>query len=141
MRKKGLFRRVDASDCLVPVDDHAEEVLAALGPNDKVLVWVHRPRYPEHHRFAFAVLQRIGEILGMDVEDVLESIKYDTHRWDYVTLWDGRKMPRTHSIAFESMSQPDFQRFWDETVAVLKDRLPKEAVDEIEEMLKTEKTQ
>lgn len=148
MRKKGLFRYGQpfvnyTTPVLVPINDHAHEALAALSPDRKALVWVHSARYPEHHRFAFAVFQRIAEILGMSVEDVLESIKYDTGRWDYVTLWDGRKTPRTHSIAFESMPQSDFQQFWNDTLAVLKDRLPEEAYQEIAEMLKpqTEKDQ
>lgn len=138
MRKKGLFRYEATvnSPVLVPLNDHAHEAMAELAPDKKALVWVHKARYPEHHRFAFAVLQRIAEDLGMDVEDVLESIKYDTGRWDYVTLWDGTKKPRTHSIAFESMSQPDFQQFWKDTLAVLKDRLPKETYDDVVEMLK-----
>lgn len=123
MRKKGLFK-AEPPVRLVPLDDHALELMEKLREGEKVLVWVHNARYPEHHRFAFVVFQTIAEDLGMEVEDVLESIKYDTGRWDYVTLWDGTKKPRTHSIAFESMSQRDFQQFWKDTLAILKDRLP-----------------
>ena len=138
MRKKGLF--AVHRDRLTPLNDHAEELTGQLD-GQKALVWVHNARYPEHHRFAFLVFQRIAEGLGMEVEDVLESIKYDTGRWDYVTLWDGTKKPRTHSIAFESMSQSDFQQFWKDTLAVLKDRLPQGLYIEIHNMVTAERDQ
>jgi len=105
----------------------------------KALVWVHTARWPEHHRLAFAVMQRIADAVGQPVEIILLSLKYETGRFDYISLMDGRVIENPHSIAFESMDQADFRQFWTDAVEVIKDQwLPRvgmETFEEIREML------
>ena len=82
MKAKGIFDAV-GGDALHPQDRRAHEIINEMG-DKKALVWVHTARYPEHHRFAFAVMQKIADAIGVPVEAVLLSLKYETGRFDYV---------------------------------------------------------
>jgi hypothetical protein len=141
VKQKGVFDAI-GGDALHPVDKRANEIINEMG-DKKALVWVHTARYPEHHRFAFAVMQKIADAIGVPVETVLLSLKYETGRFDYVQLVDGGIVEHPHSIAFESMDQADFQKFWDDVLEVLKDRwMPKLAEDvfvEIRDMIAGER--
>lgn len=139
MKQKGIFTiSVDKAD-LIPVDARALKIVEDMEPGKRALVWVHTARYPEHHRFAFAVMQKIADAIGVPVEIVLLSLKYETGRFDYVQLVDKRIVEHPHSIAFESMDQKDFQKFWDDVLEVLKDKwLPKmddHLYDEIRDLI------
>jgi hypothetical protein len=125
MKAKGLFRYAangNGPPVLTPIDFRAHNIIAELYPDKKALVWVHTARWPEHHRFAFAVLQKIANACGVPVEIVLLSLKHETGRFDFVQLLDGRVVENPHSIAFESMDQKDFQKFWDDALEVIKDK-------------------
>jgi hypothetical protein len=142
MKQKGLFRYAhngNGPPWLTPVDSRAHNILAEMYPDKKALVWVHTARYPEHHRFAFAVMQKIANACGVPVEIVLLSLKHETGRFDYVQLMDGRVIENPHSIKFESMDQPAFQKFWDDALEVIKDKwlgkINKEDYEEIREMI------
>lgn len=140
MKQKGLFRAchdplVFGLPFLTPIDKRARNILAELAPDKKALVWVHTARYAEHHKFAFAVLQKIANACGVPVEVVLLSLKHETGRFDYVQLMDGRVIENPHSIAFESMDQADFQKFWNDALEVIKDKwLGKINADDYEEI-------
>jgi hypothetical protein len=103
------------------MDKRANETITEIG-DKPVLCWVHNPRYPEHHGLAFVIMQRIADACGKSVDDVLLSLKYETGRFDFVQLVNGETVTRAHSIAFESMPQSEFQKFWDETLAIIKER-------------------
>lgn len=137
MKAKGIFDAV-GGDALHPQDRRAHEIINEMG-DKKALVWVHTARYPEHHRFAFAVMQKIADAIGVPVEAVLLSLKYETGRFDYVELVDGSIKENPHSIKFESMDQAEFQKFWDDVLVVLREKwMPKMADDvfvEIQEMI------
>ena len=124
MRRKGLFMRGTSQghDILVPVNSQALETIREVDQSTKVLCWVHKARYPEHHALAFAVMQKLADGCGVTVEVVLLSLKYETGRWDWVELISGAKVKHPRSIAFESMAQADFQKFWDDAIAVIKDK-------------------
>src|SRR5262245_19656301 len=118
MRKKGLFMADNLR--LVPSDDRAMEIMEGLEEgNPKVLVWVHKARYPEHHRLAWAVFQRIADATGQTAENILLWLKLQTGRFDYVQLLDGSVREHPHSIAFESMAQDEFQQFWNDALVVI----------------------
>jgi hypothetical protein len=144
MKAKGIFigrdLAADGGLCLAPEDERAREIARELVNSDKkALVWVHTARYPEHHRFAFAVMQKIADAIGVPVEAVLLSLKYETGRFDYVELVDGSIKENPHSIKFESMDQAEFQKFWDDVLVVLREKwMPRMADDvfvEIQEMI------
>lgn len=125
MKAKGLFelRTVAAGPYLVPVDARAQAICAEVGEGKKALVHVHTPRYPDHHRFAFAVLQKIADGIGKPVELVLLWIKHETGRCDYVRMPDGTTVLSPQSIAFESMDQKEFQGFWNDALEVVKEKM------------------
>lgn len=129
MKAKGVFQYAangNGPPFLKPVDSRAHNIVTEMYPDKKALVWVHTARYPEHHRFAFAVMQKIADAIGVPVEVVLLSLKYETGRFDYIQLIDGRIIENPHSIKWESMGQEEFQKFWDDVLEVLKDKwLPK----------------
>lgn len=127
MKAKGVFKCESNSLFLRPTDNRAREIATEMRALGKpALMWVHTARYPEHHRFAFAVMQKIADAIGVPVEVVLLSLKYETGRFDYVQLVDKRIVENPHSISFESMDQKEFQKFWDDVLEVLKDKwLPK----------------
>jgi Protein of unknown function (DUF1367) len=112
MRAKGVF--VASESALLPNDKRAHDLLAGLNSGDRVLVRVHRARNPEHHRLAWLVWDRIGAARGVPGALVLSWLKVATGRVDWVQLPNGKLWPKEQSIAFESMSQQEFQAFWDE---------------------------
>jgi hypothetical protein len=138
MKTKGIFARgkdQNGDPALYPCDKRATEICGELEPDKKALVWVHTARYPEHHRFAFAVMQKIADAIGVPVEAVLLSLKYETGRFDFIQLVDGSVIESPHSIKFESMDQAEFQKFWDDVLVVLTEKwMPKMRTDLYEEI-------
>jgi hypothetical protein len=121
MKQRGLFRAANsAPPCLVPIDKRAQEIMAELGADKKALVSVHTPRYPEHHGFVFMVLGKIAKATDHDVRSVLLSLLYETGRFDYVRLLDNTVVPDPQSLSPESMTQPEFQKFWDEARGIIR---------------------
>ena len=121
MKQRGLFRAGQAAPpCLVPIDNRAKEIMAQLEPGKKALVSVHTARYPEHHGLVFMVLQKIADVMGTDVTNIVVSLMFETGRFDYVTLVDQTVVPIPHSLSPESMTQAEFQKFWDETEEIIK---------------------
>jgi hypothetical protein len=125
-------------DILIPVDSVGLETIRDLDPAKKALMWVHSARYPEHHNLAFLCMATVAEAIGTTVDLVLLSLKYDSGRFDYVELVDGRIVEQPHSIAFESMDQAKFQKFWDDALAVFKDqwKLADDVLQDVRELLK-----
>lgn len=117
MEAKGLFIRAD--DSLLPIDDRGREIIGKLNGGDKVLVHIHRARYPEHHRLAWKVFSVIGEAIGKPAEWVLSSLKVRTGRFDFIELLGGIISVHPHSIRFESMSQDEFQKFWNDCLPII----------------------
>lgn len=125
----------------VGVDERARIILAGFEEGKKVLLWVHAPRHPEHHRFAFAVMQKIADACGKPVEVVLLWLKYETGRFDLVVLPGGEMARHPHSIAFESMDQKEFQQFWTDALPIIERELgglDVETRKEIEKMINRE---
>jgi hypothetical protein len=140
MRLKGLFQKGPrGGDYFTALDERAKEILAKLKPGDKVFLWVHKARYPEHHRLSMAVIQKIADAIGQPHELLLTWIKRETGRFDWVRLLDGTTEKSYHSIAFESMDQEDFQSFWNDTLVLLSEKvfgkLDSDLLDEIRSML------
>jgi Protein of unknown function (DUF1367) len=138
MRAKGVFIVSDGS-ALLPNDKRAHDLLARLNCGDRVLVRVHRARNPEHHNLAWAVWDRIGAARGVPGEVVLSWLKLATGRVDWLKLPNGRLCPQPQSIAFESMSQEEFQAFWDEAWPIICEYilpdLPQEEFDKLVNMV------
>ena len=122
MQAKGIFK-AEPPVRFVPEDERALEILEGLNDGDKVLMWVHKARYPEHHKLAWAVFQRIADATGQTAENIALWLKLETGRFDYVQLVDGRVIEAPHSLKFESMSQAEFQLFWNDALEIVKDKV------------------
>lgn len=120
---------------LLPLDDLARGLVGKLKTGDRVLVKVHRPRNPDHHRLAFAVLQKIASAKGETVETVLTWLKVALGRVDFVMLPSGKTVACPQSISFSAMSQDEFQRFWNEALPLITEHiLPGLTVPDYEEI-------
>lgn len=121
MEAKGTFSV--GQNAILPQDDRAREIMRALTIGDKVLVKVHRARNPEHHRLAWAVFSRIGDAIGEPAEKVLLWLKVATGRVDFERLPNSKVIPLPRSIKFESMSQDDFQSFWNDCWPIITEQI------------------
>lgn len=130
MRAKGIFK-AEPPVRFVPMDERALEILEALKDGDKVLMWVHKARYPEHHQLAWAVFQKIADATGQTAENIALWLKLETGRFDYVQLLDGRVVEAPHSLKFESMSQDDFQSFWNDALEIIKEKIFPKVGDDV----------
>jgi Protein of unknown function (DUF1367) len=142
MKKKGVFVRTLGA--VTPFDSRAEEIIGSIALGQKVLMYVQTARYPEHHSLAWAVFQRIGEAIGEPAEVVAAFLKKETGRFDWMRLPDGTVLPVLHSIAFESMSQEEFQKFWNDALVVIFEKLlpdiPEKGYREIMDIIEGKET-
>jgi hypothetical protein len=126
---------------LVPseTDANTVEAVRKLKVGDRLLVSLHRPRNPEHHRMAFAVFNRIADAVGKTVDTIYNEIKFLTGRFDWMKITDKNGRERAavvlQSISFESMGQDEFQRYWNEAWPVIVERyfpdVPEKSIREI----------
>ena len=110
--------------------DESRKVMASIKDQKEVMVSVHAPRNPKHHRMFFALLNKVVESgawgdgneeeYGIDgsVDSLLLWVKFRLAHVDMVVVNGVRKYaPR--SINFESMSQDKFRPFFDRAVYYL----------------------
>lgn len=137
MDGKGLF--TNAGGSLIPVDGRAREIVHQLKFGDKVLVQVRRPRNPEHNAIAHMVFRYIGQARGVPEDIVKLWLKRECGLIDVVKLPNGKRVPDVKSVAFESMTQDEFQAFWNDALEVIKAEilpdLPEREYEKIREMI------
>lgn len=137
MEGKALFSV--ARGALLPMDERGKDLMGELNVGDKVLVKVHRPRNPEHNALAHLVFGRIAKAIGQPMDVIKLWLKYETGRVDLVKMPNGKFMPNPRSLSFESMSQDEFQSFWDEAWPVIGEKImpkiPEKDFQEIREIV------
>lgn len=114
---------------LVPVDDDGRELLGALKVEKPVLVHVHAARNPGHHRMLFAVFKVLTDagVWDADMDALLEWMKFATGLVRNAIDHKGNVHTVPRSIAFESMPQDQFRRWFDRVIYVICQRLLKTA--------------
>jgi len=140
MKQRGLFRVAQgAPPALLPEDLKAKQIINELGQGKRALVSVHSARYPEHNGLVFMVLQMIADATGAPLRAVILSLLYEAGRFDYVKLLDKSVVVDPHSLSPESMSQDEFQKFWDEATDIVKTKwrglMPEKAYNAIIETM------
>jgi hypothetical protein len=137
MESRGIF--TVGKNALIPGDARARDIMAGVSVGDRVLVKLHRPRYIEHHRLAYAVFQRIADAIGQPVDNVVLALKFHTGHVDLVKLPDGRHIAAPRSLNFASLSQDEFQSWWREALEIIKETilpgLPQREYEEIREII------
>lgn len=127
MTTKAAFikRRIAGTDCLVPMDEDGREIMAALSEDRQVMVKVHAARNVRHHRMLFALLRRCTDAgpWDGDEESLLTWLKIGTGLVDTVIGPNGKPYYLPRSIAFESMSQDRFARWFDRAVYLISTRI------------------
>ena len=110
---------------LAPIDQEGRDIMDALQNGKSVMVYVHPARNVRHHRMLFALLKKIteGGAWDGDTDSLLVWLKVHTRLVDTVILDDGRVVYVPRSIAFESMSQDKFARWFDRAVYIISTRL------------------
>lgn len=100
---------------LAPVDEEGRELLEAMPTGKSVMVDIHAARNVKHHRLLFALFRKLmdGGAWAGDEEELLDRCKYAVGLVD--TKIDHRGEPHyvPRSIAFESMDQARFNKFFD----------------------------
>jgi hypothetical protein len=133
MEAKGEF--TVAKSAFVPKDERARAIMSSVSIGDRVLLKVHKARNPEHHGLAWKVFDKVGAAVGAPAEKVLLWLKVATGRVDFERMPNGKVVGVPHSIRFESMSQADFQAFWDDAWPVITEQicpgLPQHEIDDL----------
>jgi len=106
---------IGAHHILMPFDDEGRDMLAALPVHKEVLVDIHTPRNPKHHRLLFALYVKLhdGGAFDGDQDSFLDWAKYATGHVRSSVDHRGEVHYVPKSIAFESMDQARFSRWFD----------------------------
>lgn len=110
---------------LAPCDEDGREIMAAIKDGRQVIVHVHTARNPRHHRQLFLLLRKCidaGAWEG-DEESLLTWLKIGTGLVDTALGPNGKPYYIPRSIAFESMAQDRFARWYDRAVFLISTRL------------------
>lgn len=114
MNTKAVFKRAGLT--FVPASPEASEALMALKDGQKCMMTVRTPRWIEHHDKFWALCQVVAEAVDTTKDSVkdwiLRKLNYVEPRYDP----EGRLEFKIKSIAFESMAQDEFSRFYDAAV-------------------------
>lgn len=109
-------------DGFFPIGDDAHALLMGVKDGQEVMIEAHAPRNPKHHRLFFKLLSVLVENSEgfSTVEQALVALKIAVGHVDtYIDAEKGKTYFLPKSIAFESMSQSDFARLFDQAVHVV----------------------
>lgn len=122
MAKAAFIKR---NGVLVPMDEDGRDLVAAMKDGRQVMVNVHPARSPRHHRLLFALLKLLvdGGAWQGDRDDLLDYLKIATHLVRTIVGADGTVYHVPKSIAWESMDQAAFARWFDRAIYVVCARL------------------
>jgi len=112
--------------CLIPADDKAVQLVGKVARSNKgVLVKLHTPRNPRHHRLFFALLNEVIEAGGWDgsTNTLLVWIKVATGHVETFISPTGKTVYTPKSISFGSMPQNEFNPFFDAAIKHVCERL------------------
>jgi len=124
MADRALFRKVGLA--FVPVSRDARELLAKLKEGVTIFIEVWQPRNMAQHRKYFALLNNVVEATGrwVSTEHLRRDILIALHRYDEeVNRFTGEVRQVPHSMAVASMPKADFERLYDDTMALLAEDL------------------
>lgn len=124
MKAKALFRRM--AFALLPANREARELIAAIKEGATVFVEIWSARNMRQHAKFFAILNNVVEATGRwtSTEHLRKDILLSLHRYDeHVSQLTGEVTKVPHSMAVASMPKEDFERLYDDTIALLTEAL------------------
>ena len=106
---------------LWPDDERSAEAIRKIPRHKSVAVRVLRERNHESLALYWRVLERVVEATGRwrCAEELHLVLKVATGRIEDITLITGRRVLVPESIAFDQMSQDEFQRYFDQAMRVI----------------------
>ena len=105
---------------LMPADEQSYLAVEALKRDEEVQVCIVRERSNPQLRLFWAVLDHVAKSTAwQDPERLLVAVKLKLGRYDLMQLPNGKAVPVPRSIAFDKMSQEDFQVFMDRAIQVI----------------------
>lgn len=112
---KAVFRKNGHG--LYALCDASREALASIKDGRDVMVEVRAARNPAHHRKFFAMLKKVIDAgcWDYDQDALLDWVKFRVGHVNKVVV-NGKLYVTPKSIAFESMDQPTFQKFYERAV-------------------------
>lgn len=110
---------------LVPMDADGRELVDAIKPDRPVMVEVRSPRNIRHHRMFFALLREVidGGAWDGDEDTLRDALKIACGCVDTIIGLDGKAYFKPRSMAFQSMPQDEFAKFFDRAVFYVSTRL------------------
>ena len=112
--------------CLVPADDDAVKAVHEVARRGKgVLVKLHVPRNPRHHRLYWALLNEVCEAGGWGgtPETLSTWLKVATGHVETMIGPKGQTIYIPKSISFGAMPQNEFGPFFDAAISAVCERL------------------
>lgn len=131
-----LFRR--SLGGLRPADEDAEAEFARIKPGQEVLIHVHRARNPRHHNLAFKMFELCASNSERwaDKDEFRAWLLVQTgHCKTYPVEGSDYAIKIPHSMKFESMSQDDFQDFWNKALTVIEREFDRDMVAEVNRLI------
>lgn len=122
----------------IPKSNAAREFHAKTRLGATVELKARRPRNPQHHRKLFALLGLVADNNEQfrGPEDVLVAIKAATGHGRWLKLEGAtREVFMPESIAFDAMSQDEFEPFYEQAVAAVRRWWLPVGNDELEEAI------
>jgi hypothetical protein len=120
-----LYLKVTSSG-LIPIYDSDFEEKKKLKIGSTVLADVKQPRNYEHHKKFFALMRLVMDNMPEELtsrypttDNLLTEIKFQTGHYDTHYTLSGRETYVPRSISFESMTQDEFNEFYDKTIDVV----------------------
>ncbi|MBB3997250.1 DUF1367 family protein [Aureimonas pseudogalii] len=124
---KAVFRKMamPQGDVLIPTDEDGRDMVRALKSMKDVIVDVHAARNPRHHRMLFLLFKKLedGGAWEGDMDSLLDWMKFATGHVRTVIDHNGQVHTVPKSIAFESMDQAQFSRWFSRVLFVICERL------------------
>ena len=111
---------------LRPYTDIDHDLFKQIDSKRPVMVSVHQPRNPDHHRKLWALAAKVADFDKdfVDAEHAVEWVKLhipNMHK-EY-RMRDGKLAIATKSINFASMDQVRFNRFYDRALFLWSERI------------------
>lgn len=116
---KALFAKVGG--VLRSTDQEAEDLLARLPEGKQVMLTYHVPRSPKQHRLFWALMRICADNVDWitDKDHAAREIKLETHLYEAHVSSTGTLIYVPMSIAWESLDQDKFNRFFERALRVI----------------------
>lgn len=116
---------------LFPSDEEGARGLLKMGDGECVLVSVIRPRCAAWHRKYFAICQSIGENQDppRDKDSIDHELRIRAGHFD-VLLVEGHEIRTPKRIAFDKMTQAQWEDYWQRVEAAICERFGVEYLQE-----------